>query len=260
MLERVTRMAQRDKNHPSIIMWSLGNESGASPVHDARRPRGCAPTTRRARCTTRAATRRGADRERRARSPPATLSREPRPETDVIAADVPGGRGPRGVGDARRCPTRPLIMCEYIHAMGNSCGDLDATGRRSARTPACRAGSCGTGSTRRSCRRSTTAPSGSPTAATSATSRTTAPFCLDGLVAADRTPHPSLLELAKVIQPVQIRAARRASGACSRCTNEHDFVDLAVAAAVVGRARRRRRGRGRRARAARSPRPALRAP
>ena len=35
MLERVTRMAQRDKNHPSIIMWSLGNESGASPAHVA---------------------------------------------------------------------------------------------------------------------------------------------------------------------------------------------------------------------------------
>ena len=41
-------------------------------------------------------------------------------------------------------------------------------------------------------------------------------FVCDGLVAADRTPHPSLLELAKVIQPVQIRAidarARRARG------------------------------------------------
>ncbi len=35
ILERITRMAQRDKNHPSIIMWSLGNESGASPIHVA---------------------------------------------------------------------------------------------------------------------------------------------------------------------------------------------------------------------------------
>src|SRR4051794_9107717 len=35
MLERITRMAQRDKNHPCIVLWSLGNESGSSPMHDA---------------------------------------------------------------------------------------------------------------------------------------------------------------------------------------------------------------------------------
>jgi len=29
--ERVVRMVQRDKNHPSIIIWSLGNESGRGP-------------------------------------------------------------------------------------------------------------------------------------------------------------------------------------------------------------------------------------
>ena len=39
----------------SIIMWSLGNESGASPVAPAPRPRGCARGTRPGRCTTRAA-------------------------------------------------------------------------------------------------------------------------------------------------------------------------------------------------------------
>ena len=48
----------------------------------------------------------------------------------------------------------------------------------------------------------------------------------DGLVAADRTPHPSLLELAKVIQPVQIRAVDAARGVLE-VTNEHAFVDLA---------------------------------
>ncbi|MCA1481462.1 beta-galactosidase, partial [Bradyrhizobium sp. NBAIM08] len=32
VLERITRMAQRDKNHPSIIVWSLGNESGSAPI------------------------------------------------------------------------------------------------------------------------------------------------------------------------------------------------------------------------------------
>ena len=34
-MERVTRMVMRDRNHPSIIMWSLGNESGTGPNHAA---------------------------------------------------------------------------------------------------------------------------------------------------------------------------------------------------------------------------------
>jgi len=34
-MERVTRMVLRDKNHPSIIMWSLGNEAGRGPNHAA---------------------------------------------------------------------------------------------------------------------------------------------------------------------------------------------------------------------------------
>ena len=34
-LERLTRMVRRDRNHASVLMWSLGNESGYGPAHDA---------------------------------------------------------------------------------------------------------------------------------------------------------------------------------------------------------------------------------
>lgn len=34
-VDRVVRMVERDKNHPSVISWSLGNESGCGPNHAA---------------------------------------------------------------------------------------------------------------------------------------------------------------------------------------------------------------------------------
>ena len=34
-MERVTRMVVRDRNHPSVVMWSMGNESGWGPNHAA---------------------------------------------------------------------------------------------------------------------------------------------------------------------------------------------------------------------------------
>ena len=33
-MQRLTRMVQRDKNRPSVVVWSLGNESGYGPTHD----------------------------------------------------------------------------------------------------------------------------------------------------------------------------------------------------------------------------------
>ncbi|MEL6356947.1 MAG: glycoside hydrolase family 2 TIM barrel-domain containing protein, partial [Bacteroidota bacterium] len=35
MLDRAIRMVERDKNHPSVVAWSLGNESGTGPAHAA---------------------------------------------------------------------------------------------------------------------------------------------------------------------------------------------------------------------------------
>jgi len=45
-LDRVMRMIARDKNHPSIIIWSLGNESGYGDNHDAMALSGTSPSKR----------------------------------------------------------------------------------------------------------------------------------------------------------------------------------------------------------------------
>ena len=132
--------SQRDKNHPSIIMWSLGNESGLRLSNDdgARR---LAPRLRpdpagalRGGIGDYAVARRtgwasgGRDGHRRGR-----------PMYPAIDDLVDWAAGP---GD------RPLIMCEYIHAMGNSRGSLADYWAGDPPTPVCRAGSSGTGWTR----------------------------------------------------------------------------------------------------------------
>lgn len=53
IVERVERMVRRDLNHPSIIVWSLGNESGYGAPHDAAAAFAPAATTRPDRCSTR---------------------------------------------------------------------------------------------------------------------------------------------------------------------------------------------------------------
>ncbi|MGO2333146.1 MAG: glycoside hydrolase family 2 TIM barrel-domain containing protein [Pseudoalteromonas nigrifaciens] len=99
--ERIERMVERDKNHPSVIIWSLGNEAGDGINFE----KGYEWT-------------RNNDKTR-----PVQYERaEHLPHTDIIVPMYPT------VEDltkyAQSNPSRPLIMCEYAHAMGNSMGNL----------------------------------------------------------------------------------------------------------------------------------------
>lgn len=101
-VDRDSSMVQRDKNHPSVIVWSMGNEAGhgcnfvacykairqldpSRPIHYERA------------CGT--------------------------PETDIYC---PMYSKPWHCVDYGKKPqTKPMIMCEYAHAMGNSTGNFD---------------------------------------------------------------------------------------------------------------------------------------
>lgn len=107
-VERVGRMIQRDIHHPSVIFWSLGNESGAGLNHEA------AAAYARAFDPTRPIHYEGAIRGdwRGGHS----LTDVVNPMYPTISAIVDYAKS--GKQD------RPLIMCEYSHAMGNSNGTL----------------------------------------------------------------------------------------------------------------------------------------
>ena len=125
-LERMTRMVYRDKNHPSIIIWSLGNEAGSGPNHAAM-----------------AAWTRDFDRTRPIHYEPA--QGDPNEEGYLDLSALPNtGRLPNPVDQyyvdmvSRFYPSmefikqmvdhpgdkRPIIFVEYAHSMGNSTGNM----------------------------------------------------------------------------------------------------------------------------------------
>jgi len=111
-LDRVTRMIERDKNHPSIIAWSMGNESGYGPHHDA------VAAWARHRDPSRVIHNEGAINRDWARG---------KVGTDIVAPMyAPIDKIVEWACDPKTAQTdpRPLILCEYSHAMGNSNGSL----------------------------------------------------------------------------------------------------------------------------------------
>lgn len=101
-LDRHKRMVERDKNHASIIIWSLGNECGNGPVfHDAYKW----------------------IKERDHTRPVQFEQAGEDWNTDIVCPMYPRIRDMRRyAGDASK--TRPYIMCEFSHAMGNSNGNF----------------------------------------------------------------------------------------------------------------------------------------
>ncbi|NUS26416.1 MAG: DUF4981 domain-containing protein [Streptomyces sp.] len=107
-VDRVSRMVLRDKNHPSVIIWSLGNESDYGANHDA-----AAGWVRR-HDPTRPIQYEGAAKLGWADPGVASDIACPMyaPLEDCVAHALSGEQ------------TKPLIQCEYSHAMGNSNGTL----------------------------------------------------------------------------------------------------------------------------------------
>ena len=100
-LDRTMRMVERDKNHPSIIIWSLGNEAGNGVNFYA---------------TYRWVKQRDATR-------PVQYERAGLDwNTDLVVPMYPSFQ--QLVDYAEHHHDRPLIMCEYAHAMGNSVGNF----------------------------------------------------------------------------------------------------------------------------------------
>jgi beta-galactosidase len=107
-VDRIARMVQRDIHHPSVILWSLGNESGHGLNHEAA-----------------AAYVRNFDGTRPLHYEGAIRGNWTKGHsvTDVVCPMYPSIAAITSYAKSTLLD-RPLIMCEYSHAMGNSNGTL----------------------------------------------------------------------------------------------------------------------------------------
>ncbi len=209
-LERGARMVQRDRNHPSVILWSLGNESGYGANHDA-----LAGWIRRA-------------------DPSRPLHYEGAvfhdgwvdgglPASDIVCPmyatiDAIRAYGTDGLG------TRPLILCEYSHAMGNSNGSLADYWDVITSTPGLQGGFLWEWKDH-GIRQ--VLPDGSVRLAYGGQfgdKPNDCNFVADGLVGSYGEPHPAMREVAWVYRPVTVAAGRRKG--TLRVSNRQSFTDL----------------------------------
>lgn len=224
ILERITRMARRDRNHPSIILWSLGNESGASPILDA------AATWLRRTDPTRPVQYESAHFDlalSQGLTGPQAWEHA-LPSTDVLAPMYPT------IEDLHEWATErdhvaPLIMCEFEHAMNNSCGDLDRYWDLVRSHRGLQGGFLWDWVDQALVQ---TLPDGTERLAYGGDFGDVpndGTFCLNGLVDAHRNPHPSLLEVKTVFQPVRFEDL---GGGRVRITNDHEVLDLTAVGPV----------------------------
>jgi len=113
--ERMQRMVARDFNHPCIIIWSLGNESGYGSVHDAMYQ------WTKATDPSRPVQYEGGGADTAATD--IICPMYARTEEDLSHSDLDCMRWSLSSWLAKKDENRPVILCEYAHAMGNSLGN-----------------------------------------------------------------------------------------------------------------------------------------
>jgi beta-galactosidase len=203
-LDRIARMVERDKNHPSVVIWSMGNEAGDGINFE------------------------NAYRWIKQRDPsrPVQYERaELRPHTDIYCPMYPSIQEIEKYAAGK--PAKPLIMCEYAHSMGNSTGNLQDYWDVIEKYDFLQGGFIwdwvDQGFAKTNGKGEIFWAFGGDYGPPDVPSDLN--FCCNGLVAPDRAPHPALEEVKKVYQPVRFKALDAAARTVE-IENGHDFISL----------------------------------
>jgi beta-galactosidase len=188
--ERVTRMVQRDRNHCSIIIWSLGNESGHGSTHDALyRWVKSADATRPVQYEGGGANSAATD---------ILCPMYARVDEDQPFPAVPKWSLKKWIGLPGE--NRPLILCEYAHAMGNSFGGFAKYWQAFRQFPRLQGGFVWDWVDQSLTRYDDNGAPWQAYGGDFGDKPNDRQFCMNGLVFADRTPHPALFEAQRAQQ------------------------------------------------------------
>ncbi|OMF18979.1 glycoside hydrolase [Paenibacillus sp. FSL H7-0331] len=209
-LERAIRMVERDKNHPSIIMWSLGNESGYDVNHMAM-----------------ARWIKGRDASRPIHYEGVDPRHQGSSNTEVIDVESRMYSSPAYIENYAKDEnsTKPMFLCEYSHAMGNGPGDLKDYWDIIYKYPKLMGGCVWEWSDHGIKTHSADGKEYFAYGGDFGDQPNDGNFCIDGLVGPDRKPHTGLLELKQVIAPIRMEAEDLTKGTII-VTNLFDFIDL----------------------------------
>lgn len=205
-VDRAERMVRRDRNHPCVVLWSLGNESGFGRNHAAMAAavRALDPTRpvhyegdRKAQV---------ADVVSRMYTPVEELERE-------------------GAARDRDRSLKPFLLCEYAHAMGNGPGGLTEYWEAMYAHRGLHGGFVWEWLDHGIRRRTADGREYFAYGGDFGDEPNDGNFVIDGLVFPDRTPSPGLVEYKKVIEPVRVRAVDLAHGAFE-LANRYAFASL----------------------------------
>ncbi|MCQ2975796.1 MAG: DUF4981 domain-containing protein [Bacteroidales bacterium] len=203
-VERVMRMAYRDKNHPSIIIWSLGNESGNGSNFEV------AYDSLKAYDNTRPVQYEQAGEAR---------------NTDIVC---PMYAYQYCFDYNKSVHSRPMILCEYEHSMGNSTGNIKEYWDLFKKSYQIQGGFIwdwvDQGFVKTDEKGNKYWAWGGDFGPKDVPSDVN--FCMNGIVNPDRSPHPALYEVKHVYQNIDIQ--RQPLNDSIRITNNYNFTDLNI--------------------------------
>jgi len=216
-LDRIQRMVLRDKNHPSVIFWSLGNESGYGPNHDA------AAGWVRSYDSSRPLHYQGAIFHGQSH----LLWNGGHRASDIVC---PMYASLQEIEEWSRTgqsavAQRPLILCEYSHAMGNSNGNLCDYFHAFETLPGVQGGFIWEWADHGLRQKTADGKTWWAYGGDFGDQPNDANFVCDGMVSSDQQPHPAMWEFKYLAQPVGISPAKPGQPIV-RITNKRDFTTL----------------------------------